>query len=443
MLGASLIGKTLRGHYYITDKLGEGGIGETYLALDIDQPESYQCVIKRLKPQNMNQSAMKFLQQCFNREAIMQQRLGKHDQIPRLLAYFEEDNEFFLTQEFIEGNSLRTEFSIVRQFNENQIIFLLRDILEVLEFVHQNNVIHRDLKPENLIRRKSDNKIVLIDFGAVKEVSTQIFNTQGQIVSTTFVIGTPGYMPVEQLQQNPMLCSDIYAVGIIALEALTGLEPLKLLDAYTGEIVWRNRIQVRDDLANVLDKMVARHPKLRYQSASETLQVVRELAQTVVYSPQSPPIQQIPSTPPIAIPTPLPVNKYAGFGRRLAADFIDRTILIIGTLIIDFTQFGAPNSSNGAEFTGRLLGYYIMLAFLYCPVMESSQTQATLGKMALAIVVTDLNGNRLSWEQAVKRHISKLLSYITIFIGFFMCGVTEKKQALHDKVSGCLIVRKD
>lgn len=443
MYTGSLINTTLRSRYYVKDKLGEGGIGETYLAIDQDQPGNYLCVIKRLKPQNVNQSTMRWLQQSFIKEATTLQRLGNHDQIPRLLAFFEENSEFFLIQELIDGNNLRAELSLGKQWNENQVIFLLRDVLEVLQIVHQQGVIHRDLKPENIMRRKTDGKIVLIDFGAVKEVSTQVFNTQGKIVSTTYIIGTPGYMPVEQLRQNPMLSSDIYAVGMIALEALTGLYPTEFVDSYTGQVVWQDRVRVRSDLRNFLNKMVAYHPDERYNSASEALYLIKELTQTVYNKPVSSPLPP----PPIQLPTPpvQPISaiKYAGFGRRIAADFIDRSILIVGSLAWDFANFGLPNSENEGEFWGRIIVFYIILAFVYCPTMESFKTQATLGKIALGIIVTDLHGNRLYWGQAIKRHMSKTLSYLTLLVGFFMIGFTSKRQTLHDIVSGCLVIRKD
>jgi len=431
MSGAPMIGETLGGRYHVTHKLGEGGIGETYLAIDQGQPGNYRCVIKRLKPQNTNQSTMKWLQDSFSREAATLQRLGIHDQIPRLLAFLEENQEFFLVQEFIDGDNLRPELGLGRQWRETDVIYLLQDILEVLEFVHDQRVIHRDLKPENLIRRRTDRKIVLIDFGAVKEISTQIFNTQGHVVLTTIVIGTPGYMPPEQQQGRPMLRSDIYAVGIIALEALTGVEPNQLLDSNTGKIIWRNHVRIRNDLANVLDMMVHHDPDHRYLSAFQALQAVRELTRTLYNN-------RLQS----GIPSP-PLIKYAGFWRRLAADFIDRTILIVCSVFLDFSQYGTPNSNNEGEFWNRIIIYYIILSFLYCTVMESSRCQGTLGKMALGIIVTDLNGNKLSWEQAIKRHISKLLSYTTIFIGFFIGGFTNKRQTLHDKVSKCLLIRKD
>lgn len=158
----------LRGRYDIIGKLGEGGIGETYLAIDNDLPNNYQCVIKRLKPQNANQTTIQWLNDSFEREAKILQKLGTHDQIPRLLAFFSENQEFYLVQEYIEGLNLRAEFSLKRQFNQEEVMFLLQKILEVLEYVHEKRVIHRDLKPENLMMCRIDSKIVLIDFGACK-----------------------------------------------------------------------------------------------------------------------------------------------------------------------------------------------------------------------------------------------------------------------------------
>ena len=429
MFGKSLIGETLQGHYYITEQLGEGGFGETYLAIDkskFDKP----CVVKRLKPQN--QSNVKWVQQAFEQEARMLESLGKHPLIPDLLAYFQEQQEFFLVQELIEGKDLRTEFTPGRGWSENQVTFLLQYILEVLEFVHQRGVIHRDIKPENLIIRKSDNKIVLIDFGAVKQITTQIFNTQGQIVLTTAVVGTPGYMPVEQMLGQPNVCSDIYAVGMIGIEALTGILPINIpIDSNTLEVVWRNQAQVTNEkVANFLDKMVSYHPSKRYQSASEALQAIRDLTKTV--APQSPPPQ---SPPP-------PFVRYAGFSTRLVADIIDKTILMVGSLILDFITQQPVNTANEAELWGRILATYVILGFVYCPVMESSNFQGTLGKKLLGIFVTDLKRNQLSFEQAAKRHSMKLLSYLTIFIGFFMAGWTNKKQALHDRISQTLVLRR-
>jgi serine/threonine-protein kinase len=168
---------TLAGHYQIVRHLGGGGFGQTFLAKDSHLPGEPLCVVKQLKPKAADNATLEMAKRLFNREAQTLYRLGDHDQLPRLLAHFEQDDEFYLVQEYIEGQPLDRELAERTQLSEASVIPLLQDILEVLVFVHQQNVIHRDIKPANLIRRSKDGKIVLIDFGAVKEVSAQVRNT--------------------------------------------------------------------------------------------------------------------------------------------------------------------------------------------------------------------------------------------------------------------------
>ncbi len=173
-----------------------------------------------------------------------------------MFAHFEENGEFYLVQEFVDGYDLTQEIILGLPWSENVVFQLLKDIMLVLTVVHQHNVIHRDIKPPNLMRRRKDGKIVLIDFGAVKEISALGVNAQGQ-TSLTVCVGTHGYMPSEQSQGHPRLCSDIYAVGIVGIQALTGLAANQLpKDLQTGEITWRNQTQVSQKLAEVLEKMV-------------------------------------------------------------------------------------------------------------------------------------------------------------------------------------------
>lgn len=271
---------TLRGRYKIVRNLGKGGFGETYLAEDRDLPGNPHCVVKRLKPQLTAPLALQVARRLFDTEAQVLYRLGNHDQIPRLLAHFEENQEFYLVQEFIDGNDLSKELTAGRQWSEEQVIAFLQDLLQILEFVHQQNVIHRDIKPANLIKRASDGKIVLIDFGAVKELSTLVANTEGQTIATV-AIGTPGYMPSEQNSGNPKFSSDIYAVGTICIQAFTGISALLLpKDADTSEIIWHDLVQVSPQLADILDKMVCYDFRQRYQSASEVLQALTSLTKT-------------------------------------------------------------------------------------------------------------------------------------------------------------------
>ena len=272
-----MIGKILGGRYKIITKLGQGNFSTTFLAVDMQLPNNPQCVVKHLLPQTTDPLILEMARILFDNEAKVLNRLGTHDQIPRLLAHFEEDQEFYLVQEFIEGHDLSREITPGKQLSEVETMDLLQDILKVLVFVHQHKVIHRDIKPSNLIRRWRDGRIVLIDFGAVKEISSQVVHVQGQTASTV-PVGTLGYMPSEQTQNKPRLCSDIYAVGIIGLKALTGLPALHLPeDPNTGEIIWRDRAQVSPEFAEVLDKMVCYHFSQRYQSADEALQALQSL----------------------------------------------------------------------------------------------------------------------------------------------------------------------
>ncbi|GBO51935.1 serine/threonine kinase [Pseudanabaena sp. lw0831] len=275
------VGKTLRNRYQILKVLGSGGFGDTYLAQDTDLPGHPTCVVKQLKPKDTSPNVLPIAKSLFEREAEYLYKLGNaHPQIPKLFAHFEENNEFFLVQEFVEGHSLSAEIPIGQRLSESATITLLLEILEVLSFVHQNNVIHRDIKLANLMRRQQDGKIVLIDFGAVKDITALGTDTQGN-TGVTVSIGSPGYMPSEQARGKPRLSSDVYAVGMIGIQALTGIAPDSLQeDANTGEILWRDRVQVSDAFAEVLQNMVFYHFSQRYKSAIEALQAIQSLCAT-------------------------------------------------------------------------------------------------------------------------------------------------------------------
>ncbi|MEH1913533.1 WG repeat-containing protein [Nostoc sp.] len=272
-----MIGYILRQRYKIIQKLGAGGFGETYLAeypQDLPVSPKYKCVIKRLiRPPTPGLDTEK----RFKKEAAILFKLGKeHPQIPELYDFFEENREFYLVQEFIEGHDLSNEIISGKPQSEADVIQLLQEILEVLVFVHQHNVIHRDIKPLNLMRRYLDNKLVLIDFGIVKEISTLGVNAQGKI-SSTIPIGTRGYMPSEQFHGHPKLCSDIYALGMTAIQALTGVSPQELrIDSDTLEVVWQEQAQVSNTLVEILTKMVRYSSHQRYSNAGEALQALKQ-----------------------------------------------------------------------------------------------------------------------------------------------------------------------
>lgn len=266
---SSIAGKTLRNRFEIVKHLGSGGSGDTYLAVDLDLPGQPHCVVKHFHPKDPNPAIIPIAKKLFAREAEVLYQLGNdHDQIPRLFAHFDEDGDFYLVQEFIDGHALTQEIIPGQRLSENAVLNLLKDILEVLAFVHENKIIHRDIKPQNLMRRYSDQKIVLIDFGSIKKIGALG-------AGLTITVGTPGYMPSEQAKGKPKLCSDIYAVGMICIQALTGIIPdLLPEDPNTGEVIWRDQVEVSDALANILDTMVCDRYNQRYYSATEALEAL-------------------------------------------------------------------------------------------------------------------------------------------------------------------------
>ncbi|MGJ3252893.1 MAG: tetratricopeptide repeat protein [Elainellaceae cyanobacterium] len=273
-----MLGTTLGGRYQIIRYLGGGGFGQTYLSEDLHLPGSPHCVVKQLKPKLDDPRALQTARRFFDQEANVLYTLGSHDQIPQLFAHFEENQEFYLVQEFVEGDILSQELRSNVQFNESQVIALLQDVLKTLAFVHEQQVIHRDIKPSNLIRRKRDQRIVLIDFGIVKQIGVEATGNQGE-TSITIAIGSTGYMPNEQLAGKPRYSSDIYAVGMIGIQALTGCYPAQLReDVRTGELIWRDQVDVSDDLSAIIDTMTRYDFRQRYQSAMEALSALNSLA---------------------------------------------------------------------------------------------------------------------------------------------------------------------
>ncbi|MUG99424.1 CHASE2 domain-containing protein [Scytonema sp. UIC 10036] len=260
----------LSGRYKVTKVLGSGGFGCTYLARDMQRPGNPVCVVKQLMPARREPKFLQVARRLFDAEAEILEALGQHYQIPQLLAYFEDNHEFYLVQEYIQGHSLNEELPPVRGVQkESYVITLLKEILEILVFVHEHRVIHRDIKPTNILRRSLDNRLVLIDFGAVKMMQP---SSNEQTELATVAIGTRGYAPPEQFAGHPRLSSDIYAVGMIGIQAVTGLLPQELQpNPNTGSVMWRHHTQVSENLAAVLDKMVQYHFSDRYQSAAEVL----------------------------------------------------------------------------------------------------------------------------------------------------------------------------
>lgn len=271
-----MIGKILNERYRILRILGTGQCGQTYLAEDIQSQELGSCVIKQFEPEAKDPLSLRKAKYLFAREVKILKILGQSDRIPDLLNYFRLGEKFYLIHEFIDGTDITQELKD-RPWTAVDVLSLLREILEIVEVAHREKVIHQDIKPSNIIRRKSDGRLMLIDFGSIKKIHNQMANADGN-TSITIPIGTPGYMAPEQKSIKPRLASDIYAVGMICLYALTGIEPQDIaLDHETETVKWHNLIQLEPKFSRVIDQMLSPDFNQRYSSASEALATVRKL----------------------------------------------------------------------------------------------------------------------------------------------------------------------
>ncbi|QMS92467.1 serine/threonine protein kinase [Nostoc edaphicum CCNP1411] len=283
-----IIGKLLQGRYQIVQSLGAGVFGQTYIAVDVDYPENPKCVVKQIKVSSCESDYLDMLRLMFLTETETLKLLGSHQQIPEFIACFEENERFYLVQELIEGHPLTGELPIDQHWgclwSEREVVEFLIDVLGILEFVHSQGVIHCDIKPENLIRRTSDTygndkalrKLVLIDFGSIQSID---FGIGAELPIYRIPVTSLGYIPPEQFIGQTQPNSDIYALGMIAIQALTGLEPLQLkADPYTNEIFWRSQnTPVNDYLAAVLSQMIRYNYQDRFQSAGEVLRILKQI----------------------------------------------------------------------------------------------------------------------------------------------------------------------
>jgi serine/threonine protein kinase len=287
--GAKLL---LKERYRGIRPIGQGGFGRTFLAIDEDKPSKPPCVIKQFYPQAQGTNTLDKAVELFTQEAVRLDELGKHPQIPELLAYFTQDDRQYLVQEFIDGQNLAQELSENGAFNETQIRNLLNDLLPVLRFCHQKQVIHRDIKPENIILKRSDRKLFLVDFGASKIVTNTSLNRSGTS------IGSPEYVAPEQIRGNAIFASDIYSLGATCIMLLTERSPFDSYDINNDAWIWQKHLKypVSSELSRIINKMLESTPMRRYQTAVEVFQDLNQLTQinlkegAKIITPPNPPL---------------------------------------------------------------------------------------------------------------------------------------------------------
>jgi serine/threonine protein kinase len=276
-----MIGTVLQDRYQIIQPLSAGVFGQTFIAVDMHHPEKPRYVVKQLKVNSyQSTSYFDYLRLRFLTETETLKHLGCHPQIPELITCFEENERFYLVQQFIPGESLAAELPKTSQsqdkWSEVDVIKFLEDALYILEFVHSQGFIHCDIKPENLIRRAIDARLVLIDFGSIQPID---FSIETEFSIDEIPVTSLGYIPPEQFIGQTQPNSDIYSLGIIAIQAITGLSPLELqIDAETNEIIWcDDNNQINDYLFAFLSQMIRYQHQERFQSANEALWVLQHI----------------------------------------------------------------------------------------------------------------------------------------------------------------------
>ncbi|MDF5732352.1 MAG: serine/threonine-protein kinase [Rhizonema sp. PD38] len=263
--------RLFRDRYAVLQVLGRGGFGITFLAQDLVLPGTPLCVIKQLCPKATNAKSWERACDRFQKEAKILGQLGSHSQIPMLLDYFGVKGNFYLVQEYVRGSTLSQQVKQTGVKSEVAVKQFLQELLSVLQYVHKNHVIHRDIKPQNLLRCEDDGRLVLIDFGAVKEKVLHASDSMETTASTNF-IGTLGFAPPEQFSLRPVFASDIYAVGVTCLYLLTGKIPMEFdYDSKTGEIYWQKEVDISNSFTRILGKMLKIDLNDRFKSVDDVM----------------------------------------------------------------------------------------------------------------------------------------------------------------------------
>ncbi|MBW4575908.1 MAG: YARHG domain-containing protein [Aphanothece sp. CMT-3BRIN-NPC111] len=382
----------LNNRYRILQELGSGGFGDTFLAEDTHMPSGRRCVIKQLKPVTSNPLIYQVVQERFGREAAILEELGEGStQIPKLYAYFSENGQFYLVQEWIEGVTLKSKMQQKGALSENMVREILESLLPVLDYVHSKRMVHRDIKPDNIILRQRDGKPVLIDFGAVKETMATVLNSHGSTTSS-IAIGTPGYMPSEQAAGRPLYSSDLYSLALTAVYLLTGKTPQQLeTDPRSGEIVWReNVVSINPSLAAVLDKAIQFHPRDRFPTAREMLAALQSgIIPQETNTPESDttalPPSLLLSPPQETLPQSVPIPKYrTGLLDRQKINLVGSFIL--GGLIVLSVIIGLLLTRPSPSLLEQLLGRHTASSQDYSWLSQRLVTDADLrGKNAFEL----------------------------------------------------------
>jgi serine/threonine-protein kinase len=256
-------------HYQVLRVLGQGGMGTTYLAWDGAGVNTAVPQLLVLKQTNRDMSGVAKAQELFEREANTLKCLH-HSGIPKYYDFFVEGGKKFLAMELIQGQDLEKIVSYGGPVRVTQAIAWMVQTCEILDYLHSQDppLIHRDIKPANLMVRNGNDRIVVLDFGAVKEIGS----------GSGTRIGAEGYCAPEQERGQPLTQSDLYAVGPTLIFLLTGQNPLNFFRPRGKEFCFdvQNIPTITPKIQKVIERVTQPLPGKRFQSAQDLAQALLE-----------------------------------------------------------------------------------------------------------------------------------------------------------------------
>ena len=261
------------GRYLITRYLGGKRGIETYLADNLRRQYQSPCLVKQIELPCVNNDRKVRLERRFAEELSILERLGYHEQIPQLWDHFEENDEFYLVQAYFQGDNLAQKIA-KEDLSTTQIMQILVSALSVLRFIHQNRIIHRNIKPSNLLINDKNHQVILTDFGILADIKSLPQGTSEQGIDQD----QQNYWSPEQIAGRPTISSDIYALGMTTIEALTKVKPATFdRNQQTGKLLWSQDINLDRRLIKILDRMVQPDLGQRYQSADKVLHDLQKI----------------------------------------------------------------------------------------------------------------------------------------------------------------------
>lgn len=381
----------LSNRYRVLSVLGDGGFGKTFLVEDTHMPSNKKCVLKQLKPVRDRPEVAQLVRDRFEREAATLEMLGEaHDQIPRLYAHFEEEGEFYLVEEWIDGITLTQKVQREGVQSEASAQQVIANLLPAIAHIHAQKMVHRDIKPDNIILRIRDGKPVLIDFGAVKETMKTVMSSVERSTQS-IVVGTPGYMPSEQISGRPVYASDIYSLGVSAIYMLTGRHPQDFQsDPQTGDWNWRDYApNTSDGFAQFLNRAIQYSPRDRFSTSEEMQTALKRLANGEASLSS---FNRISATVPETIASSPPTSAR-------------QTKVVSPANSANFTAQPAKRSFNGSVIIGGLVGLGVLISGLW---LQNKFSEIFSNEPELSEVLTESSVEPVEESMVIKTQTSEI-----------------------------------